>query len=389
MNNFEGWVFAKELEKQYKNTIYWVKMWILVLFFIVAGVWVSLYTQWEQEKYIQIQKQGEIEKIQASFNPDTSQEKIDKLLAQKVEIKETPSVKENENMNMINGILSDGGKEIQSYKTEELRIQKEQQSALKETAFVWDVCFLASKDADKKMFFNIFNYTNAHLVKNFTNKLNTNSIDYKMYCFAKVKLTAKYITNTLKKYEWIKDFDEKKKFVYKNFAYFQKLSSAFYEVKFSKKVWMSDLTYYEGCWNDEIMEQVFPKLDIYPLKLRELQDGYKVGKISGSSHCVMPEIKNLFLMEKWVPITNYYENLFKDNKTFNEMKESSHFKRWYSGLTYQQGMEKFMHFLNTSDFQGSWSVFSKWEDIKSDYILTSNKAQIKKYFVVLSQIINF
>lgn len=387
MSNMEGWVFTKELEKQYKNTLYWVKMWMLVLVFVVAGVWVSLYTQWEQEKYIQIQKQGEIEKIQASFNPDTSQEKIDKLLEKKVEIKETPLVKQEGNV--INNILSDGWKEIQSSKTEELRLQKEQQAALKEIAFVWDMCFIASKDADKKMFFNIFNYTNLHLVKNFTVKINTNVIDYKMYCFSKIKLTSKYINNINKKYSELKDYDEKKKFIYKNFAYLQNLSSSFYEIKLSKKIGMSDLTHFEGCWNDEIMAQILPKLDIYPLKLRELQDGYRAGKISGSSHCVMPEIKNLFLMEKGVPVTNYYENLFKDTKTFNEMKESEHFKRWYSGLTYQQGIQKFMQFLNSTDFQWSWSVFSKGEDIKGDYVLSSNKAQIKKYFSVLSQIINF
>ena len=48
-----------------------------------------------------------------------------------------------------------------------------------------------------------------------------------------------------------------------------------------------------------------------------------------------------------------------------------------------------MQFLNATDFQGGWSVFSKGEDIKEDYILATNKAQIKKYFAVLSQIINF
>lgn len=387
MTKTEGWVFAKELEKQYKNTLYWVKMWMLVLVFVIAGVWVSLYTQWEQEKYIQTQKQGEIEKIQASFNPDTTKEKIDKLLSSEVNIKETPLV--DWKQNMVNSILSDWAKEIQSFKTEELKAKKAQQAALKETAFVGDVCFVASKDADKKMFFNIFNYTNIHLIKGFTSKINTNVIDYKMYCFSNIKLTAKHINNVIKKYETLKDQEEKKKFVNNSFAYVQKLGWAFYEIKFSKKIGMSNLSHYEGCWNDEIMGQILPKLDIYPLKYQELQEGLKKWQITGVSSCIMPEIKNLFLMEKGVPITNYYENLFKNLKTFNEMKESEHFKRWYSWLNYQQGMQKFMQFLNATDFQGGWSVFSKGEDIKEDYILATNKAQIKKYFAVLSQIINF
>lgn len=389
MTNAEGWVFAKQLEKQYKNTIYWAKMWIFVLLFIVAWVGMSLYTQWEQEKVIQKQKQGEIAKIQASFNPDTSQEKIDKLLAEKVIIKETPTTQQTENTNPINTILSEWGRETQSSKTEELKAEREQQALLKETAFVGNLCFLASKDADKKQFFNTFNYTNAHLVRGFSNKINIDSIDYKMYCFHWMKLTSKFIDNTLKKYATLKTNEEKNKYVSRVFKYLKSLSQAFYEIKFSKPTGMSDLSHFEGCWSDEVMGQVFSKIGIYPLKHKELNDGFSSGKIGGSSHCVMPNAQNIILAEKNIQVTNYYENLFKDIKTFNEMKESSYFKKWYSGLTYNQGIEKFMQYLNTAPFQWGWSVFSKGEDIKTDYVLAQHKAQIKKFFALVSQIINF
>lgn len=401
-NQTSGWVFSKKLEKKYKDGIYWLKVIIVIIICLSLWIGYSFYTQWQQKQSINQQKNKEIKTIEQSFNPDQNEKKIEKMLQANNDIKEEEitqpktieETKEKEitvaDNEIITNIISEHWKELQNIQTEQLKEEQAKKYQDSDIDFVWDFCFVGSWDNEKKTFFNTFNWENQHLVKTYLNRLNPQIIDYQVHCFTWITMKKWYIDWMIKAYKKvIKDSPEARKAIAKKyFNHLKGKSSWYYEVKLTKKNGMSELAHYEGCWNDETMHTILWKIGIYQFTQKDLTKWYENKSISWNSNCKMPKIWNIFFVQKSVPITKYYNELFKNVQQFNNHKTSSTYKKWYGNLNYQQWLEKFIAFLNAEPFKWSYTQYTNGDDVNVDYINQKRKSKVKNAITVISQIMN-
>lgn len=398
MTNKESWVFIQEIQKKYKNKMFWVKNFVIALFCWVAGIAYALYTQTEQQDFIKQQKQQEINKINESFDKNLEKEKkaIDNLLNQNVDIKVKP-VQENENKNeitetnLVKNVVTQTSKDSQSQKTDGLKEEKSEDLKKLDTTFVWDFCIYWSWDNDKINFFNSFDYSNQHLVRAYQKKLELDSIQYKIYCFTGVKMTNWYVDAMIKEYK--KAIKDKNKEEVKNIAkkYFQNLqrkANGFYEINLTKKNWMSEISRFDWCWNDNTMALILEQIGVVPLNQKELNNGYNSWKISWSSHCKMHKIWNIFWVQKNITTQRYYNDLFKSTKIFNENKSQAKYSWIYWELNYNQGLEAFVKFMNEETFKNSYSLYTNWDNLEHDYINQKRKNLFRNATTILAQMLN-
>lgn len=398
MTNKESWVFIQEIQKKYKNKMFWVKNFVIALFCWVAWIAYALYTQTEQQDFIKQQKQQEINKINESFDKNLEKEKktIDNLLNQNVDVNVKP-VQENENKNevtetnLVKNVVTQTSKDSQSQKTDWLKDEKSEDLKKLDTTFVWDFCIYWSWDNDKINFFNSFDYSNQHLVRTYQKKLELDSIQYKIYCFTGVKMTNWYVDAMIKEYK--KAIKDKNKEEVKNIAkkYFQNLqrkANGFYEINLTKKNWMSEISRFDWCWNDNTMALILEQIGVVPFNQKELNNGYNSWKISWSSHCKMPKIWNIFWVQKNITTQRYYNDLFKSTKVFNENKSQAKYSWTYWELNYNQGLEAFVKFMNEETFKNSYSLYTNWDNLEHDYINQKRKNLFRNATTILAQMLN-
>ena len=382
--------FKKDLRQQYKEWIFWAKIIIFVVVCVIGWLFYSLYNQNKQQTIIENQKKQEIEKIQKSFNDENKKDsEIDKMLNDKtVNIIETKADENKKEDELKQNLLIGETRESQKVKTDELKEKQIEEENKKKNALVGSFCIVGSWDSDKQLFFSTFNYQNQHLIRNILKKIDPTVINYQAFCFMDTKLSTTYITKVVKTYKEAKTYEEKLKLARKHFDFIRKKSWGFSHITFSKKNWMSELSSYNWCWNDDLSNKIMERLRIVPMKINEIEKKLKDWSVYWEINCKIQNINNIVFVEKNVPFTKYYNELFKTKDNFNTAKTNKTYNTIFWNLNYNDGIEAFIKILNQEPMKWWYSSFSKWTDLDKDYIDQEKKSLLKQYIVMLSQIMN-
>lgn len=382
--------FKKDLRKQYKEWIFWAKIIVFIVVCVVGWLFYSLYNQNKQQTIIENQKKQEIEKIQKSFNDENKKDnEIDKMLNDKtVNIIETKADENKKEDELKQNLLIGETRESQKVKTDELKEKQIEEENKKKNALVGSFCIVGSWDSDKQLFFSTFNYQNQHLIRNILKKIDPTVINYQAFCFMDTKLSTAYITKVVKTYKEAKTYEEKLKLTRKHFDFIRKKSWGFSHITFSKKNWMSELSSYNWCWNDDLSNKIMERLRIVPMKINEIEKKLKDWSVYWEINCKIQNVNNIVFVEKNVPFTKYYNELFKTKDNFNTAKTNKTYNTIFWNLNYNDGIEAFIKILNQEPMKWWYSIFSKWTDLDKDYIDQEKKSLLKQYIVMLSQIMN-
>jgi len=204
-----------------------------------------------------------------------------------------------------------------------------------------DLCILWSKDIEKIIFINSFDYSNNYLIKNLIKDIDPYKIHYDMYCFNWLSLNNEQLNKILKTKIVIKDKTVK----YDVISWILKENTKWwiYRIKFTKEFWQGNVLEYEWClnWNFDNTNKILQKYTS-----SYIVDQKQSFLTNNNINCQFSSIDNVYTFVKNIDVRKVYNDVFKDKQRFNDNAI-----KWQFSENYNKSIDDLFLRINNREFK--------------------------------------